>query len=108
MWMRLSGAEQLAKEHGSEYARSMLHDSSAHDNDPLLVKAEIEIEKDIARTLTDKMMEGFTGAHWNAEDFHVKLKRLLLAYARHNRSADFVVCMYVCLLVCACLQRLSC
>jgi hypothetical protein len=85
IWMRLSGAEQLREEHGSDYARSMLEGLSGHDNDPLLVKAEIEIDKDIARTLTDKMTEGFTDANWNADEFHVRLKRLLLAYARHNR-----------------------
>jgi hypothetical protein len=83
--MRLSGADDLLQQHGSQYARDMLEGMESCDDDPLLAKAEVEIEKDISRTLTDKMMEGLIAAHWNPDDFHIKLKRLLLAYARHNR-----------------------
>ncbi len=91
--MRLSGADDLMQRHGSQYARDMLEgvDCRDDDEDPLLAKAEVEIDKDMARTLTDRMMEGSIAAHWNPDDFQMKLKRLLLAYARHNRSFAFDV-----------------
>ena len=90
IWMRLTAADKLAEIYGLDYAASMLDPPNNEEEDPLMSKALMDIDKDIARTFTEKMMIGFTeDADCAADSFQFRLKRILMAYARHNKTLGY-------------------
>ena len=96
VWMKLSGASEMAALAAPAYAYSLLnHPGGADDEmDALMAKAEVEINKDINRTFADSEIRECLGAlglerQMGLEWFAPKLKRILLAYARHHPAIGY-------------------
>ena len=106
IWSKLSGAEELRCKYPPSYATELLypggygvHNGADGGRDwsgsaDALSKAEVEINKDINRTFSDAEIRECLAAvgldrNMALQWFGPKLKRLLLAYARHDAAIGY-------------------
>ena len=97
MWIKLSGANEMSASHSPQYAYELLNGqvgSGGPELEAQMARAEMEISKDINRTFSDSDIRDCLSAleldrNQPLQWFGPKLKRVLIAFARHNPSIGY-------------------
>jgi len=97
MWIKLSGASEMSAAHSPQYAYQLLNGdvgSWGPELEAHMAQAETEISKDINRTFSDSDIRDCLTALGRDRNqplqwFGPKLKRVLMAFARHNPSIGY-------------------